>query len=176
MDVAQAHVEQDTNIKPILNLDQLELISHEDGAFKGQYGVISDRIGAKKLGYNLTICPPGKTVCPFHNHHVNEEMFLILEGEGLLRFGDQEYPLRKHDVIACPVGGRAVAHQIINTGTIDLKYLSLSTREEFESCEYPDSNKVSISAGPEGARHLRQIFKVDSAVDYFEGETGPSNS
>jgi uncharacterized cupin superfamily protein len=36
-------------------------------------------------------------------------MFLILEGEGELRFGDKRYPIRKHDVIACPPGGPEVA-------------------------------------------------------------------
>ena len=53
--------------------------------------------------YNLTVVPPGKTACPFHNHRVQEEMFFILEGTGLLRFGDREYPLRPHDVIAAPM-------------------------------------------------------------------------
>ena len=122
-------------MKPVINLDELELTSHEDGAFAGSYGVISDRIGANKLGYNLTICPPGKRVCPFHNHRANEEMFFILEGEGLLRFGNAEYPLRKFDIIACPAGDRSLAHQIINSGKTDLKYLSLSTREHAEICD-----------------------------------------
>ncbi len=32
-------------------------------------------------------------------------MFLILEGEGELRFGEERHPIRKHDVIACPPAG-----------------------------------------------------------------------
>jgi uncharacterized cupin superfamily protein len=111
-------------MKPVINLDELDVVSEEDGPFAGKYGVIGERIGAQKLGYNLTICPPGKKVCPFHNHRVDEEMFFILEGEGLLRFGDKEYPLRKHDIVACPAGGPDVAHQIVNTGKTDLKYLA----------------------------------------------------
>ena len=158
-------------MKPVINLDELEIVSHEDGPFAGKYGVIGERIGAQKLGYNLTICPPGKKVCPFHNHRVEEEMFLVLEGEGLLRFGDKEYPLRKHDVIACPPGGRDVAHQIINTGTSDLKYLALSTMDRCEVCEYPDSDKVSVYVGKQGARDLRLIFRAEQTVDYFDRET-----
>jgi uncharacterized cupin superfamily protein len=158
-------------MKPVINLDDLELVSHEDGAFVGRFGVIGERIGARRLGYNLTICPPGKKVCPFHNHRVEEEMFLILEGEGLLRFGDQEYPLRQHDVIACPPGGRDVAHQIVNTGKTDLKYLALSTLDHTEVCEYPDSNKVSVYVGKQGARDLRLIFRAEQTVDYFDRET-----
>jgi len=157
--------------KPVINLDELEIVSHEDGPFAGQFGVIAERIGAQKLGYNLSICPPGKKVCPFHNHHVNEEMFLILEGEGLLRFGDKEYPLRKHDVVACPPGGRAVAHQIVNTGKGDLKYLALSTMERSDICEYPDSNKVGVLVGEQGNRDLRLMFRAEQTVDYFDRET-----
>ena len=157
-------------MKPVINLDELEFRSHADGPFVGKYGVIGERIGARKLGYNLTICPPGKTVCPFHNHHVDEEMFFILEGEGRLRFGDQEYPLRRHDIVACPPGKRDVAHQIINTGAADLVYLALSTMEPSEICEYPDSNKVGVYVGQQGNRQLRLMFKADQAVDYFEGE------
>jgi uncharacterized cupin superfamily protein len=156
--------------KPVINLDELEIIS-EDGPFAGKFGLIAERIGARKLGYNLTVCPPGKKVCPFHNHHVNEEMFFILEGEGLLRFGDQEYPLRKHDVVACPPGGRAVAHQIVNTGKNDLKYLALNTMERSDICEYPDSNKVGVMVGEQGNRDLRLMFRAEQTVDYFDRET-----
>jgi uncharacterized cupin superfamily protein len=153
-----------------MNLDEVEFQSHERGSFRGQYGVLSDKIGARKLGYNLTICPPGAKICPFHNHHVNEEMFLILEGEGKLRFGDREYPLRKHDVIACPPGKRDVAHQIVNTGDTDLKYLALSTRERAEVVEYPDSDKIGCMVGDFPKSDLRAVFRAESSVDYFDRE------
>lgn len=158
-------------MKPLINLDELTLESEPgNGPFQQNYGIISSRIGAQKLGYNLTIVPPGKRACPFHNHHNNEEMFLILEGSGLLRFGADEYLLRKHDVIACPPGKRDVAHQIINTGPIDLKYLALSTMDRMEVCEFPDSNKVTVSVGEWGNMDLRKVFRADQVVDYNEGE------
>lgn len=158
-------------MKPVMNLDEAVLESHEDGPFQGQYAELGKHIGAKKLGYSLTVVAPGKKVCPFHNHHVNEEMFFILEGTGLLRFGAETYPLRKHDIIACPPGKRDVAHQIINTGDTELRYLALSTTERHEICEYPDSDKVGVAVGEEGKRDLRLLFKAGQAVDYFEGET-----
>jgi len=97
-------------------------------------------------------------------------MFLILEGEGELRFGNERYPLRRHDVIACPPGGAEVAHQILNTGTTSLRYLALSTLAEVESCEYPDSRKVLVVAGPRGARRLRKIFRAGNTADYYDRE------
>jgi uncharacterized cupin superfamily protein len=97
-------------------------------------------------------------------------MFLILDGEGELRFGDERYPIRKHDVIACPTGGPEVAHQIINTGSTDLRYLALSTMADVETCEYPDSQKVVVVAGERGRRRLRKMFRAESTVDYYDRE------
>ncbi len=97
-------------------------------------------------------------------------MFLILEGEGELRFGDKRYPIRKHDVIACPTGGPEVAHQIINTGTQAIRYLALSTLVDVEACEYPDSGKVLVVAGPRGERGLRKMFRGENTVDYYDRE------
>jgi hypothetical protein len=112
-------------------------------------------------------------------------MFLILDGEGELRFGDRRYPIRRHDVIACPTGGAEVAHQIINTGTSPLRYLALSNVAEVESCEYPDSQKISIVAGPRGAapcarcsasRHGRLLRPREGRALLTAWTTAPSRS
>jgi uncharacterized cupin superfamily protein len=154
-----------------MNLDEVEFDDiEENGKYTSSRGQISDHIGAKQLGYNLTVLPPGKTQCPFHSHHGEEEMFFILEGEGELRFGNERYPIRAHDVIACPTGGAEVAHQIINTGKAPMRYLSMSTRSDLDACEYPDSQKVLVV----GSRHreggLRKIFRAENTVDYYDRE------
>lgn len=159
-------------MKPIANLDEVEFTDiEENGYYTSKRAQFSDGIGARKLGYNLTELPPGKAQCPFHNHHGEEEMFLILEGEGELRFGAERYPIRKHDVIACPTGGPEVAHQIINTGTTRMRYLALSNVVEIETCEYPDSNKIMIGSGPRGEAGLHKIFRAESTVEYYDRES-----
>ncbi len=158
-------------MKPFLNLDELtEFEETSQGSYHERYVSVAERIGAQKLGYSLSVIPSGGKACPFHNHHVNEEMFLVLNGEGLLRFGENEYNLKKHDIIACPPGGREVAHQIINTGTEELRYLSLSTNEPHEICEYPDSDKILAFVGKWGERSLQHMTRRESAVDYYDGE------
>ncbi len=158
-------------MKPFMNLDEVEFDDiEENGLYTSKRGQISDHIGAKKLGYNLTVVPSGKAQCPFHNHHGEEEMFFILEGEGELRFGEKRYPIRKHDVIACPTGGPEVAHQIINTGTTPLRYLALSTLVDIETCEYPDSQKISVVTGNRGESGLRKMFRAEATVDYYDRE------
>jgi uncharacterized cupin superfamily protein len=157
--------------KPVVNLDEVEFDDiEENGRYTSRRARFSDGIGARKLGYNLTVLPPGKVQCPFHSHHGEEEMFFVLEGEGELRFGAARYPLRANDVIACPTGGAEVAHQIINTGTAPLRYLAVSTREALEVCEYPDSGKISVVSDQPGGASLRKMFRGDATLDYYDGE------
>jgi uncharacterized cupin superfamily protein len=158
--------------KPLVNLDEVEFNDIEDnGFYTSKRALFSAGIGARKLGYNLTELPPGKAQCPFHSHREEEEMFLILEGEGELRFGDQRFKLRKHDVVACPTGDASVAHQIINTGSAPLRYLSLSVLSDTEVCEYPDSNKVGIFSSASGAAALRKMVRAEATVDYYDRES-----
>ncbi|HXV74396.1 MAG TPA: cupin domain-containing protein, partial [Sphingomonadales bacterium] len=83
---------------PIMNLDEVEYFNFgNQKKFQCKLGAIGKKIGAKRLGYNVTVVPPGKCAFPYHLHHTNEEMFLILEGEGQLRYNGKEYPLRKGD-------------------------------------------------------------------------------
>jgi uncharacterized cupin superfamily protein len=157
--------------RPIMNLDDVEFDDIEDnGIYTSRRAQIAAHLGARKLGYNLTVLPPGKVQCPFHSHHGVEEMFLILEGEGELRFGGRRYPLRRHDVIACPPGGPDVAHQIINTGTTTMRYLALSTLSDVDACEYPDSNKVLVVSGATDPPRLRGMYRAEDSVDYYERE------
>ena len=157
--------------KPLVNLEEVEFDDIEDnGIYTSRRALFSAGIGARKLGYNLTVLPPGKTQCPFHSHREEEEMFLILEGEGELRFGEQRYKLRKWDVIACPTGGAEVAHQIINTGNTPMRYLSLSNLSTTEVCEYPDSQKVGIFATTSPSSGLRRMFRAEAGVDYYDRE------
>ena len=136
---------------------------------------VSNRIGAQKLAYNVTTVAPGKRAFPRHSHHANEEMFFVLEGEGRLRFGDEEYPLRRGDFVACPVGGPEVAHQIVNTGPGELRYVALSTALDPEVVQYPDSGKAGVVAGRRpGQRFLDApfvgLFDESKQLGYWDGE------
>jgi uncharacterized cupin superfamily protein len=95
----------------------------------------------------------------------------VAPGRQLLFFSIGVYPIRKFDFIACPPGGREVAHQMINTGKVDLKYLALSTKIREEIAEYPDSDKVGIFIGDYGDMEYRKLFKAGEDVLYLTGET-----
>ncbi len=53
--------------KPIINLDDVTFDDVEaNGLYTSSRALFGAGIGAKKLGYNLTVLPPGKAQCPFH--------------------------------------------------------------------------------------------------------------
>jgi uncharacterized cupin superfamily protein len=101
-------------------------------------------------------------------------MFFILEGAGEVRIGSERFPVRHGDVIACPPGGPATAHQIINTGDAELKFLAVSTLIYPEICDYPDSGKFLVAENQRDAdgtvQGFRYIGRAESALDYWEGE------
>ena len=72
--------------------------------------------------------------------------------------------------IGAPAGARDTAHQIINTGTTDLRVLVMSSMREPEVCDYPDSDKFLVMVVPDGQRQFPHIGRRRDAVDYCEGE------
>lgn len=160
----------------IVNLNELPPANEREHGekFASSHIAIGAPLGAKKLGYNVTEIPPGKTAFPYHYHWVNEELFLILEGTGELRWPGGTHPLKPMDLLCCPPGPDS-AHQIRNTGTTPLRYLALSTIQDPEVVEYPDSGKYGVTVGrkiggtPQESNFRVIAFKKDE-VDYFAGE------
>ena len=163
--------------KPILNIDDLDFMDWGHGdRFAARFGLISRKLGSRGLGYNLTVVPAGKRAFPFHSHRVNDEMFFVVSGRGEVRIGEHRWSIREGDVIACPPGGPATAHQIINNSDSELKYLAVSTTVSPEVAEYPDSDKVGVimelDSNQDGMPDMwRLMMKAESThVDYWEDE------
>jgi uncharacterized cupin superfamily protein len=164
-----------TEFREVGHKGQVIGATRPDQSYEARLGAISPKVGAQKLGYNLTIVPPGKRAFPRHSHRVNEEMFFVIEGEGELLVGAERFALKRGDVIACPPGGPETAHQIRNTSaSAELKYLAISTRLSPEVVDYPDSNKTGIYAefaGPDGKpQFTRFLARTGASLDYWEGE------
>jgi uncharacterized cupin superfamily protein len=165
--------------RPFVNVNDIELTPQTpqkpEAGFEARVAPIAAPLGATKLGCRLTVVPPGKKAVPHHVHHVNDELFVILSGEGALRFGGERYPVRSGDVIVCPAGGAEKAHQLIKTSASELRYLSISSMDLPEVAEYPDSTKFgvySVTAAETAPPQRRLVFlgRTASGVDYFDGE------
>ena len=125
---------------------------------------LSKGTAARKLGASFDIVAPGQRSCPYHFHHAEEEMFIVLQGEGTLRVAGELVPIQAGDVIFIPPGPE-YPHHIINTSDAPLHYLSISTQEKPEICEYPDSGKVGAFAPG-----VRLLQRREAGLDYWDGE------
>ncbi len=162
-------------IKPVINLADVPLRENGHGdKFAARIGTFGHMIGSTGIGCMLHVVEPGKTAFPFHAHHAIDELFVILEGEGTYRFGEETYSVKAGDVLAAPTGGPEVAHQITNTGGEALKYLGISTKIDTEVVEYPDSGKFAVMSrfdwSDPDAGGIRYIGRLDSALGYWDGE------
>ena len=72
--------------RPFVNVNDIELRPQSpqkpDAGFEARIAPIAAPLGATKLGCRLTVLPPGRKAFPHHVHHVNDELFVILSGEG----------------------------------------------------------------------------------------------
>jgi len=124
---------------------------------------------ARKLGASVDVVAPGKRGCPYHLHHAQEEMFIVIEGQGTLRVAGEMLPLKAGDIAFIPAGPE-YAHQIINTSDAPLKFLSISTMETPEICEYPDSGKYLAEGSLDRETPFEVIDRRGESLEYWDGE------
>lgn len=163
-------------MNPIIRLQDLSLLTHAHGeSFAARIASVAAPLGARRLGARYVEVPPGKKAWPYHAHHANDEIFVILGGAGRLRHGGHDYAVSSGDVVVCPAGGVESAHQLRAEGEAPLRYLAISSMHEPDVLEYPDSGKLAVFVGaPPGgdkaARRLELNVSKAGAVDYWQGE------
>ena len=117
--------------------------------------------GSVTTGLQHVVVAPGKESAPLHCHSLEEEIFVILDGEGVLVLDDrEEHGVRPGSVVARPAG-TGVAH-LFRAGDGELTYLAYGPREPGDVCWYPRSNKINFG----GVGVIGRIEKLD----YWDGE------
>lgn len=144
------------------------------GPYRAERKRLAREAGARRLGYSLYRVASGERPWAYHFHHVNEEAFFVFEGRGALRVEEGEREIGPGDVISCPAGPGG-AHALEAIGEDPLVYLALSTMEEPDVLEYPDSGNLAVMVGsaPGGdpdARSVDLYFRTRDAVPAYEGE------
>jgi uncharacterized cupin superfamily protein len=119
-------------------------------------------IGAAQLGGSVYELDAGQSVCPYHYEQPEEEWLVVLVGRPTLRDPDGEHELAEGDTV-CFLAGPDGAHKVTNRTDEPVRILMLSTKATTAVAVYPDSNKVGV--WPPG-----KLFRLDDAVDYFDGE------
>src|SRR5262249_49414919 len=113
---------------------------------------------------------PGQNASPFHLHHANEEMIIVLSGRPTLRTLGASRVLEPGEVVACPTG-RAGAHQLQNETDTPVRALVVSTMIYPEVAEMLVSDKVLVITHPPGTSdRLFGAFPRSAIVDRLAGE------
>ncbi len=84
--------------------------------------------GSRLLDFRISRYAPNAYVQE-HVHKVQEQVYYVLEGEGILTLGKERHLMRPHDYVYIPPG---VPHSFTNTGTAGLVFLVVTTPEADE--------------------------------------------
>lgn len=103
---------------------------------------------------------PGDTVCPFHAHQAQWELFVVISGRASVRVDEAVQEVGAGEAFVQAPG---TAHQIRNTGSEDFVFYVVADNPRYDSCHYPDSKKWILKPS-------RLCFRESAAVDYFDGE------
>jgi uncharacterized cupin superfamily protein len=143
---------------------------------KGKFGRASKNISvalgrepdsldlSKRHPFDLALVriPKGKSLCPYHSHSAESELYLVISGRGSVRDKDGMTEVGPGDAFFF---GPGEAHQLANAGDGDFVYYVIADNPRGDSCFYPDSGKWAVAT--EGAE---EIIVKGKETDYFDGE------
>ncbi len=131
--------------------------------------------GAERLGLSLWELEPGQAAYPYHYHHTEEELLLVLSGTASLRTPTGWRELDEGEIVVFRRGVDG-AHQLVNRGAATVRFLAFSSSGEPDVVVYPDSEKLGVFERLPDGGGLRAMFRVADAVDYYEGERPPDGA
>lgn len=109
-------------IKNIAETPWRQFPNHFGGALSKPL-IMPETMGSKHLDYRISMYQPMAYV-ERHSHRFQEQVYHVLEGEGLMEIGDETQVVRRHDVVYLPPG---VPHSISNTGLVDLVFIVVTS-------------------------------------------------
>jgi mannose-6-phosphate isomerase-like protein (cupin superfamily) len=106
------------SIRNIAEVPWWQFPDHFGGALSKPL-VMSETAGSRHIDYRISMYQPMAFV-KSHRHKVQEQVYHVLEGEGLMQIDGEDHVVRKHDYIFLPPN---TDHSISNTGLVDLVFL-----------------------------------------------------
>jgi uncharacterized cupin superfamily protein len=103
--------------------------------------------GSSELGCSVYELDAGGQAAPYHLHHANEELLVVLDGELELRTPDGTRTVRKGAVVGFPAEPTG-AHRLRNVSGAKARYLLVSTMRFPEVAEQLDTGTVLAMPGP----------------------------
>jgi uncharacterized cupin superfamily protein len=145
----------------IVNVSDLTGNVDRPPGYAARWRDLGRKAGSVQTGIKHVTIEPGNLSAPPHIHSAEEEIFVVLEGEGtLVLIPGDEVAVRAGHVVSRPAGTR-VAHAF-RAGETPLTLLAYGTRDPSDVAFYPRSNKVYF-------RGVGLIARVEP-LDYWDGE------
>jgi uncharacterized cupin superfamily protein len=144
----------------IVNLEDVEAVTVQRPRVGRTRRNLGRGAGSLATGIQHVEVFPGKESAPAHCHSLEEEIFVVLDGDGVVVLGEEETAVRPGHVIARPAG-TGVAH-VFRAAAGGLTYLAYGMRHPGDVCYYPRSGKVAF-------RGIGLIGRLER-LDYWDGE------
>lgn len=103
--------------------------------------------GLERLGCTLYELDPGGQAAPYHSHHGNEELLVVLEGTLELRTPEGTREIGAGAVVGFPTGPGG-AHRLRNRSPERARYVIVSTMRFPEVAEQLDTGTILAMKGP----------------------------
>jgi len=124
---------------------------------------------SKRHPFDLALVriPKGKSLCPYHAHAAESELYVVVSGRGMVRDKDGITEVGPDDAFFFQPGQ---AHQLSNAGEEDFVYYVIADNPRSggttgDSCYYPDSNKWAVT--PDA---VEELIVKGMETDYYDGE------
>lgn len=141
---------------------ELQLDPDDPAGYASSALRLAPLLGGKQIALNVFELPAGESLCPYHYESVEEEWIVVLTGRPTVRTPEGEQELGPWDCVFCPAGETG-AHKVTNHGSEPARIVIWSNHGHPATAVYPDSGKVG--AWPPG-----KLFRLEDAVDYYDGE------
>jgi uncharacterized cupin superfamily protein len=149
----------------IVHIPDLEPLERDTATIGRRVRYPGRELRSIKTGIRHAEVFPGKLNAPPHCHAAEEEIFVVLDGDGHVLLWEEE-GVEEHHVragsIVCRQAGTGVAHAF-RGGDRGMTLLMYGTRDPREVCYYPRSGKVFFVG-------LGIVTRVGEPLDYWEGE------
>ena len=157
----------ETSARPetIVNVEDVESVERDGATVGRRVRNLGRAAGSVRTGLRIAEVLPGKLNAPPHCHSAEEEIFVVVEGNGDLLLWEEdgiaEQSVRAGSVVA-RLAGTGVAHAF-RAGEPGLTVLMYGTRDPNDICYYPRSGKVFFTG-------LGVIARLGEPLDYWDGE------
>jgi mannose-6-phosphate isomerase-like protein (cupin superfamily) len=123
-------LQREALIRNIAEVPWDELPGHFGGALS-KLLVHPETTGSRHVDHRISTYQPKAYVAP-HTHKIQEQVYHVLAGQGLMEIAGKRQVVREHDVIFIPPG---IEHALYNTGLVPLTFIVVTTPVSDDSGE-----------------------------------------